>query len=191
MAGAWNGQRSNRERTENWKKIVKKIGAPKCPSKSSERSARWGQRDLNPRQRVSTTEGATFRGINESSLQLIINCQQTHFQSLSITGARQSARLAYTPGVSVIASCNHFLRIFAALFLLLIFFLRHFQRWLPRFFQARELLFIVDPSLNVAARHASLAGPPGFEPGASGLEGQRYILAKPRAHSSPPFTHLI
>ena len=34
----------------------------------------------------------------------------------------------------------------------------------------------------------SLAGPPGFEPGASGLEGQRYILAKPRAHSFP---HLL
>ena len=34
----------------------------------------------------------------ESSLQLFINCQQTHFKSRSITGARQSARLAYTPG---------------------------------------------------------------------------------------------
>ena len=42
--------------------------------------------------------GATSPRINESSLQLIINCQQTHFQSFSITGARQSARLAYTPG---------------------------------------------------------------------------------------------
>lgn len=65
--------------------------------KGASKMRRWGQRDLNPRQRVSTTEGATFRGINESSLQLIINCQQTHLQSLSITGARQSARLAYTP----------------------------------------------------------------------------------------------
>ncbi len=139
----------------------KRIGAPKCPSKSSERSARWGQRDLNPRQRVSTTEGATFRGINESSLQLIINCQQTHFQSLSITGAHQSARLAYTP-LSVIASCNHFLRIFAALFLLLIFFLRHFQRWLPRFFQAREPLFMILPSLNVSRRTCILGGPAGI-----------------------------
>lgn len=160
--------------------------------KSTVRSARWGQRDLNPRQRVSTTGGATPREINESSLQLIINCQQTHLQSLSITGAHQSARLAYTP-LECDSGCDHFLRIFAALFLLLIFFLRHFQRWLPRFFQAREPLFMDIPSLNANHRDgdASLAGPSGFEPEASGLEGQRYILAKPRAHFFPPSTPII
>ena len=36
----------------------------------------------------------------------------------------------------------YFLRSFWALFLLRIFFLRHFQRCLPRFFQALELLFM-------------------------------------------------
>ena len=65
------------------------------------------------------------------------------------------------------------LRIFCAFFLLLIFFLRHFQRWLPRFFQAREPLFMMSPLFADA-----LAGRSGFEPEASGLEGQRYILAK-------------
>ena len=85
-------------------------------------------------------------GIKESSLQLVINCQQTLFQSRSITGARQSARLAYTPvSVSDEWFTHHFLRILASLFLRLIFFLRHFQRWLPRFFQAREPLFMILP----------------------------------------------
>ena len=75
------------------------------------------------------------------------------------------------------------MRIFCAFFLLLIFFLRHFQRWLPRFFQAREPLFMMVPSLNALA---SVAGRSGFEPEASGLEGQRYILAKPPARTLPP-----
>ncbi|AMK13427.1 hypothetical protein AUP07_0371 [methanogenic archaeon mixed culture ISO4-G1] len=114
--------------------------APEGAKEEASKMREWGQRDLNPRQRVSTTGGATSRGINESSLQLIINCQQTHLQSRSITGARQSARLAYTPWRVMV---NHCLRIFASFFLLLIFFLRHFQRWLPRFFQAREPLFIL------------------------------------------------
>ena len=131
-------------KTEIGKKVVRH---PRVPKEEASKMREWGQRDLNPRQRVSTTGGATSRGINESSLQLIINCQQTHLQSLSITGAHQSARLAYTP-LSVIASRDHFLRIFAALFLLLIFFLRHFQRWFPRFFQAREPLFMILPLLN-------------------------------------------
>lgn len=61
------------------------------------RYARWEQRDLNPRQRVSTTGGATPREIIESSLQLFIITSATSIQSRSITGARQSARLAYTP----------------------------------------------------------------------------------------------
>ena len=70
------------------------------------------------------------------------------------------------------------LRIFCAFFLLLIFFLRHFQRWLPRFFQAREPLFMMSPLFKMQVH---LAGRSGFEPEASGLEGQRYILAKPPA----------
>ena len=84
----------NSEKTEIGKKVARH---PKVPKEEASKMREWGQRDLNPRQRVSTTGGATSRGINESSLQLIINCQQTHLQSRSITGARQSARLAYTP----------------------------------------------------------------------------------------------
>ena len=81
-------------KTEIGKKVIRH---PRVPKEEASKMREWGQRDLNPRQRVSTTGGATSRGINESSLQLIINCQQTHLQSRSITGARQSARLAYTP----------------------------------------------------------------------------------------------
>ncbi len=59
--------------------------------------ARWEQRDLNPHQRVSTTRGATPREIIESSLQLFIITSANSIKSHSITGARQSARLAYAP----------------------------------------------------------------------------------------------
>ena len=119
------------------KRVTSPVGYP-----DNVRCARWEQRDLNPRQRVSTTEGATLREImsHRSSYSSTVS---KLLKSRSITGARQSARLAYTPLVDRYGL--HFLRNFAALFLLLIFFLRHFQRWLPRFFQARELLFMIFP----------------------------------------------
>ena len=124
--------------------------AHSVPKRISKDRKRWGQRDLNPRQRVSTAGGATSHGINESSLQLVITtyCQPTHFNHAH----------NWSPPVCQVSlyplecdSRDHFLRIFAALFLLLIFFLRHFQRWLPRFFQAREPLFMVFPSLNASS----------------------------------------
>ena len=91
----------------------------------------------------------------------------------------------------------YFLRIFWALFRLLIFFLRHFQRCLPRFFQALELLFmrqspvrslaVVRPFLysfwrpwRAGRDFRALIAP--FEPETTGLEGQCYILAKPPAN---------
>ena len=91
----------------------------------------------------------------------------------------------------------YFLRIFWALFRLLIFFLRHFQRCLPRFFQALELLFMgQSPSCLLAytasflyafwqVRRACREFRPlvaAFEPETTGLEGQCYILTKPPAH---------
>ena len=79
--------------------------------------------------------------IFESSLQLLINCQQT----LTITLDNWSPPVCQVSLYSLGYDPDHFLRNFAALFLLLIFFLRHFQRWLPRFFQARELLFMLFP----------------------------------------------
>lgn len=45
-------------------------------SKSAGCTGWWGQRDLNPHRRVSTTGGATSREIDESSLQLFIITQQ-------------------------------------------------------------------------------------------------------------------
>ena len=77
--------------------------------------------------------------INESALQLVITGQQTRSQSFSITGAREDAVLPHTPRVQ-----HYALRILCCLFRRLIFFLRHFHLCLPRFFQARELRFIVN-----------------------------------------------
>lgn len=89
------------------------------------------------------------------------------------------------------------MRIFCALFRLRIFFLRHFHRCLPRFFQARELLFMGQTPLRswayivpflYAFWQAERAGrefralKAPFEPETTGLEGQCYILAKPPAH---------
>ena len=148
---------------------------------------------MNPCQRVSTTRGATPREINESSLQLIINCQQTRFQSLSITGARQSTRLAYTSGCSVITA---------------------YASSVLSFFFSSSSCAISNADFRVSSRRVNFfslifsllecdtfrGGPVGnsgsflyetFEPEASGLEGQRYILAKPRAHSPPRLRHSI
>ena len=70
----------------------KRIVAPKCPEQELRKKRKVGAEGFEP-------PSAGFHYGDESSLQLVINyCQQTHFQSLSITGARQSARLAYTPG---------------------------------------------------------------------------------------------
>lgn len=146
---------------------------------------------MNPHQRVSTTEGATLREIIESSLQLFIT---TVSQLNQITLDNWSPPVCQVSLYSLVRMTliDQALRIFAALFLLLIFFLRHFQRWFPRFFQARELLFIFYLPWTAVSQRFPVAGPSGisvsffnetFEPEASGLEGQRYILAKPRAHS--------
>lgn len=86
----------------------------------------WEQRDLNPHQRVSTTGGATPREISESSLQLVINCQQTLPITLNNWSPPVYQVSLYSHGKWPYS--GHFLRNFAALFLLLIFFLRHFQR---------------------------------------------------------------
>jgi len=97
------------------------------------------------------------------------------------------------------------LRSLWALLRLLIFFLRHFQRCLPRFFQARELLFMRQTPLRLMAYIASFlysfarrcSGPVGnfgrlcafrtrdhwLSPDPWGtIEGQCYIQTKPPAH---------
>ena len=72
----------------------------------------------------------------------------------------------------------------ACLFRFRIFFFRHFQRCLPRFFHDRELLFMKDlVSFDNNSNHE--ADSPGFEPGITGLEGQRHIQTRPRAHYWP------
>ena len=125
-------------KTEIGKKVVRH---PRVPKEEASKMREWGQRDLNPRQRVSTTGGATSRGINESSLQLIINWSANPFTITLNNWSPPVCQVSLYP--LECEGCAYFLRIFAALFLLLIFFLRHFQRWLPRFFQAREPLFIL------------------------------------------------
>ena len=72
----------------------------------------------------------------------------------------------------------------ACLFRFRIFFFRHFQRCFPRFFHAREPLFMNnltefddDPNNEADSR--------GFEPRTTGLEGQRHIQTRPRAHYWP------
>jgi hypothetical protein len=92
---------------------------------------------LNPDQRVSTTWGATPRELNGSPLQLVITGQQTRSRSFPINWSPRGCRITPYPHGE-----PHLLRIFWARLRRRIFFLRHFQRCLPLFFQARELLFI-------------------------------------------------
>ena len=148
---------------------------------------------MNPYQRVSTTRGATPHEINESSLQLIINCQQTRFQSFSITGARQFARLAYTSLRFMITACASSVLSFSFSSSSCAISNADY-RVFSRRVNFSSLIFSFLNAIH------SVAGPSGipvsfrpetFEPEASGLEGQRYILAKPRAHSHSRLRHSI
>ena len=146
---------------------------------------------MNPCQRVSTTEGATLREINESSLQLVINRSANPF---SITLDNWSPPVCqvslYLHGIMIIACASSVLS----------------------FFFSSSSCAISNADYRVFSRRVNFsslifsflngtdpAGPLGisvsfyetFEPKASGLEGQRYILAKPRAHSPPRLRHSI
>ena len=114
----------------------------------SEDALEWGQGDLNPCQRVSTTWGATPREIMSHRSSYSSQLSANPFLITLDNWSPPVYQVSLYPRVRLICDQDYCLRIFCALFLLLIFFLRHFQRWLPRFFQAREPLFMLVPSLN-------------------------------------------
>ncbi len=100
---------------------------------------------MNPPQRVSSETAqclwARSAGCNRSALQLVINFSKPTRLHSCATGARDTTKLYYTP------SAHHQIQFFAcrrARFRRRNFFLRHFHRWLPDFFQAREPLFMVN-----------------------------------------------
>ena len=106
----------------------------------------WEQRDLNPPQRVSSETAqclwARSAGCNRSALQLVINFSKPTRLHSCATGARDTTKLYYTP-----VCCYHRHQLLAcrrARFRRRNFFLRHFHRWLPVFFQAREPRFMVN-----------------------------------------------
>jgi len=90
--------------------------------------------------------------------QLVVQSQQTLLQSFPSTMADQwnfDSIVNWSPPGCLTTPCSHgtcrerklyFFLIRWAFFLRRIFFFRHFQRCLPRFFQAREPLFIRSPS---------------------------------------------
>ena len=74
----------------------------------------------------------------------------------------------------------YFLRIFWALFRLLIFFLRHFQRAFPRFFQALELRFMRQTPLRLLPYIVPFYIPFGGPSGPVGSFGRLERLSNPR-----------
>ena len=99
---------------------------------------------MNPPQRISSETAhqmGSLQDCNRSALQLVINFSKPTRLHSCATGARDTTKLYYTP------SAHHQIQFFAcrrARFRRRNFFLRHFHRWLPDFFQAREPLFMVN-----------------------------------------------
>ena len=101
---------------------------------------------MNPPQRVSSETAqclwARSAGCNRSALQLVINFSKPTRRHSRATGARDTTKLYYTP-----VCCYPWHQLLAcrrARFRRRNFFLRHFHRWLPVFFQAREPRFMVN-----------------------------------------------
>ena len=105
----------------------------------------WEQRDLNPPQRISSETAhqmGSLQDCNGSALQLVINFSKPTRRHSRATGARDTTKLYYTPVCCYLR--HQFLACRRARFRRRNFFLRHFQRWLPVFFQAREPRFMVN-----------------------------------------------
>ena len=105
---------------------------------------RWEQRDLNPPQRISSETAhqmGSLQDCNGSALQLVINFSKPTRRHSRATGARDTTKLYYTP---LCYPKHQFFACRRARFRRRNFFLRHFQRWLPVFFQAREPRFMVN-----------------------------------------------
>ena len=106
---------------------------------------RWEQRDLNPPQRISSETAhqmGSFQDCNGSALQLVINLQQTHSSSFPCNWSpRYYQAILYS---RVLTLKPQFFACRRARFRRRNFFLRHFHRWLPVFFQAREPRFMVN-----------------------------------------------
>ena len=84
---------------------------------------------------------ARSAGCNRSALQLVINFSKPTRLHSCATGARDTTKLYYTP---FCYPKHQFFACRRARFRRRNFFLRHFQRWLPVFFQAREPRFMVN-----------------------------------------------
>lgn len=165
---------SNAHRT-----VKKEISSPDEGSQKARGGQRpWMERKVGalgfePRSAGFLNAGSDPAGIHGSALQLVITGQQTRSQSFPITGAREDTVLPHTP----IGQC-YALRIFCCRLRRLIFFLRHFHLCLPRFFQAREDLFIVTLLLYSCPDSLDpyegldwdLAGSSGISPSWEGFE---------------------
>lgn len=100
---------------------------------------------MNPPQRISSETAhqmGSLQDCNRSALQLVINFSKPTRRHSRATGARDTTKLYYTP--LCIQPKAQFLACRRARFRRRNFFLRHFQRWLPVFFQAREPRFMVN-----------------------------------------------
>ena len=100
---------------------------------------------MNPPQRISSETAhqmGSLQDCNGSALQLVINFSKPTRRHSRATGARDTTKLYYTP---VCCYPRHqLLACRRARFRRRNFFLRHFHRWLPVFFQAREPRFMVN-----------------------------------------------
>ena len=131
-----------------------------------ERKRWWEQRDLNPPQRISSETAhqmGSLQDCNGSALQLVINFQQTHSSSFPCNWSpRYYQAILYS---RVLTLKPQFFACRRARFRRRNFFLRHFQRWLPVFFQAREPRFMVNrpptclPYMRASGEPSTLRSP--------------------------------
>ena len=121
-------------------------------------------------------------GRHGSALQLVINRQQTHTSSFPCNWSPQYYQAILYPRM---LTQNQFLACRRARFRRRSFFLRHFHRWLPVFFHAREPRFMVNVSATCrqymsASDHVATLEPPsvGSSPAFSTPSRERVDAAR-------------
>lgn len=119
---------------------------------------RWEQRDLNPPQRISSE--TAHRNGQSAGLQQVGAPVGHQLSANPLVVIPVQLEPAILPSYTILPKCrntiNQDLACLRARFRRRNFFLRHFHRWLPVFFQAREPRFMVnEPPTNHPYMRAS------------------------------------
>jgi hypothetical protein len=119
---------------------------------------KWEQRDLNPPQRISSE--TAHRNGQSAGLQQVGAPVGHQLSANPLVVIPVQLEPAILPSYTILPKCrntiNQDLACLRARFRRRNFFLRHFHRWLPVFFQAREPRFMVnEPPTNHPYMRAS------------------------------------